>query len=67
MVNGPLKSGFSLDELSKSVRPQDDLFLYVNESWIESTPIPADRSSYGAFEILRDNSEKAIRAIVDEA
>jgi putative endopeptidase len=53
--------------LSTSVRPQDDLFLYVNESWIERTPIPADRSSYGAFEILRDNSEKAIRAIVDEA
>jgi putative endopeptidase len=67
MVDSPLKSGFSLDELSKSVRPQDDLFLYVNESWIDSTPIPADRSSYGAFEILRDNSEKAIRAIVEGA
>jgi putative endopeptidase len=67
MVEGPLKSGISLDELSTSVRPQDDLFLYVNESWIESTPIPPDRSSYGAFEILRDNSEKAIRAIVEEA
>ncbi|MFY9783972.1 MAG: M13-type metalloendopeptidase [Acidimicrobiales bacterium] len=67
MVEGPLKSGFTLDELSTSVRPQDDLFLYVNESWIERTPIPPDRASYGAFEILRDNSEKAIRAIVEEA
>jgi len=67
MVKGPLKSGFSLDEFSKSVRAQDDLFLYVNESWIESTPIPPDRSSYGAFEILREMSEEAIRAIVEEA
>ena len=67
MVDGPLKSGFSLDEFSKSVRAQDDLFLYVNESWIESTPIPPDRSSYGAFEILREMSEEAIREIVEEA
>jgi putative endopeptidase len=67
MVKGPLKSGFSLDEFSTSVRPQDDLFLYVNESWIESTPIPPDRSSYGTFEILREVSEEAIRAIVEEA
>ena len=67
MVKGPLKSGFSLDEFSTSVRPQDDLFLYVNESWIESTPIPPDRSSYGTFEILREVSEEAIRDIVEEA
>jgi putative endopeptidase len=67
MTNGPLKSGFSIEEFSKSARAQDDLFLYVNESWIESTPIPPDRSSYGAFEILREMSEEAIRAIVEEA
>jgi putative endopeptidase len=67
MVEDPLKSGFSLDEFSQSVRAQDDLFLFVNESWIESTPIPPDRSSYGAFEILREMSEEAIRAIVEEA
>jgi putative endopeptidase len=59
-------SGFVVSELSTKVRPQDDLFRHVNESWMERTPIPADRSSYGTFDILHENSERAIRDILEE-
>ena len=60
-------SGFAAIEFSEKIRPQDDLFRHVNESWMEHTPIPSDRSSYGTFDILHENSERAIRAILQEA
>lgn len=33
-----------LDELSTTVRPQDDLWEHVNGPWADSDPIPADRA-----------------------
>lgn len=43
--------------MDQSVRPQDDLYRYVNGKWIENHEIPADRPSDGAFYALRDESE----------
>ncbi len=50
-----------------SVRPQDDFFRHVNGVWINKTEIPGDRPAYGSFFQLRDKSESAIRAIIEEA
>ena len=49
-----------------SVRPQDDLFRFVNGGWLATAEIPADRPSSGAFTTLRDESEAACRQIVEE-
>jgi predicted metalloendopeptidase len=51
----------------RGVRPQDDFFRYVNGGWLQRTPIPADRSSYGSFTELADRSEAALRTIIEEA
>jgi len=67
MADGPLVSGISLDDLSDRVRPQDDLFRFVNERWIARTSIPSDKSNYGTFMILYEESERAIRDIIEEA
>ena len=64
-LSGP-PSGIDVDQLSSSVRPQDDFNAYVNSTWIRETPIPADKQTWGAFEILIDESEKNQRAIVEE-
>ena len=37
-----------------AVRPQDDLFGHVNNHWLQTVEIPADRGRYGAFDVLRD-------------
>jgi putative endopeptidase len=60
-------AGINVDELSAEVRPQDDLYRHMNEKWLQRTPIPSDKAGYGAFEKLRENSEAAIRAIIEEA
>lgn len=63
----PLRSGVDKRGIDASVRPQDDLFMHLNGEWLKHTPIPADKSSYGSFEILADESEANIRAIIAEA
>ncbi len=63
----PLRSGVDKRGIDASVRPQDDLFMHLNGEWLKHTPIPAEKSSYGSFEILGDESEANIRAIIAEA
>jgi len=59
--------GLDTTNFDRTVRPQDDLFRFVNGAWLARTPIPADASSWGAFNELREKSRTAIRAIVEEA
>jgi putative endopeptidase len=63
----PLTSGFDATQFDSGVRPQDDLYQYVNGAWIESTEMPEDKSRYGTFDILNDGAELSIREILDES
>src|SRR5580765_3191693 len=62
---GPKVPGIDAAGMDLSVRPQDDFFRYVNGKWVDSTPIPADQSTYGAFNILRDRAQEAVRGIIE--
>jgi putative endopeptidase len=57
--------GVDTTGFDRSVRPQDDFFAFVNGGWIKRTQIPADRTSAGTFLALRDESQAALRAIID--
>ncbi|MGL4745972.1 MAG: M13 family metallopeptidase, partial [Dermatophilaceae bacterium] len=59
-------SGIDRSMSDVAVRPQDDLFGHVNGRWLVSTDIPADRSRYGTFDMLRDTAEEHVRAIIEE-
>ncbi len=61
-----LLSGIDRSSFDESVRPQDDLFAHVNGGWLASTEIPADKSRYGAFDILADQAEEDVRLLVEE-
>jgi putative endopeptidase len=56
-----------VQDMDREVRPQDDLFGYVNGGWVARTQIPADRALHGTFRILADDAEQHLRAIVEEA
>jgi putative endopeptidase len=60
-------SGVILQNFDRSVRPQDDFYRFVNGHWLKNTPIPADKSNYGTFQMLADEAEKNLRVIVTEA
>jgi len=59
--------GVDLSAMDASVRPQADFFDYVNGTWIKNFKIPADKSSYGVFDTLYDQSQEQIRTIIEEA
>ena len=60
-------SGIDLVGMDKSVVPGDDFNAYANGGWIKATPIPADKSSYGAGAILADETRKRLRALFQES
>ncbi|HEY4210867.1 MAG TPA: M13 family metallopeptidase [Steroidobacteraceae bacterium] len=59
--------GLDLATLQSSVRPGDDFYAYANGKWLDTFQIPADRSSYGAFDKLEDLSEERVRQIIEAA
>lgn len=65
-VHKALSSGIDFANFDKSVRPQDDFYLYVNGTWIKNTVIPSDRTSAGAFYDLREKSRDDVKAIIEE-
>jgi putative endopeptidase len=60
----PLKSGLDLSGFDRTVRPQDDLYRFAGGAWLANTPIPADRSNYGAFIILADQAQEEVRQLI---
>ncbi|MGH3564733.1 MAG: M13 family metallopeptidase [Pseudonocardia sp.] len=62
----PPVSGVDLAGFDRAVRPQDDLFGFVNGGWLASTEIPPDRSRYGAFDVLREKADADVRVIAEE-
>ena len=60
-----VKSGLDVSSFDPSVRPQDDLYRFVNGHWLESAVIPADRVTYGTFIELADRAEQDVRQIIE--
>ena len=62
-----LSSGIDMSNFDTSVRPQDNIYQYVNGTWLNNTEIPADKSNYGSFTELRDISQERVKAIIESA
>ncbi|PSO12218.1 MULTISPECIES: M13 family metallopeptidase [unclassified Sphingobium] len=59
--------GFDAAGMDPSVKPGDDFYLHANGTWAKNTPIPADKSNYGAFNTLDELSRARTRAILETA
>ena len=59
--------GFDETGMDRGVAPGEDFYGYANGTWAKNTPIPADKSNYGSFNILADLSQERTRAIIEEA
>jgi len=60
-------SGIAIDGMDTNIRPGDDFFSYANGKWVAATQIPADKASYGTFDILRDESQENVKVIIEES
>ncbi|MBP7776695.1 MAG: M13 family metallopeptidase [Acidobacteria bacterium] len=61
----PGRLGVDLATFDRSVRPQDDFNRFVNGTWMKTTEIPPDKSSWGSFVELGDKSDAALKEIID--
>ncbi|QDW67618.1 M13 family metallopeptidase [Luteimonas granuli] len=57
--------GIDTAGMDTGTKPGADFFAYVSGTWAENTGIPADKSMYGSFLILRDLSEARVRGLVE--
>jgi predicted metalloendopeptidase len=63
----PKTSGVDITNIDSAVRPQDNFFLNLNGKWLAKTDIPSDKSSWGSFEKLDDDTKPQLRAIIEAA
>jgi len=59
--------GFDVSGMDRSVAAGDNFFDFANGQWVQRTAIPADRSSYGSFNIIYEKTLGDTRAILEEA
>jgi len=57
--------GLDLAGGDPSTRPGDDFFRLVNGSWVDRTPIPADRARYGVDDMLARTAEEQVRELLE--
>lgn len=59
--------GLDLAGMDKAVQPGDDFFRYGNGAWEKATEIPADKSRWGIFSVLADDTLHRTRALLEES
>ncbi len=58
--------GLDLASMDKDVHPGDNFFEFVNGTWLDEFEMPADRTRYGSFTLLREKSEQRVKFIIDD-
>lgn len=66
-ANAPASSGIDVAGMNKSVHPGDDFFEFTNGGWLKATEIPADKSRYGVFTQMADNTRERTVMLIQEA
>ena len=59
--------GFDTAGMDKAVAPGDNFYGFADGAWAKNTPIPADKSNYGAFNVLDDLSHVRTQEILEAA
>lgn len=65
----PLKNvpGINVSFMDKKASPNNDFFRFVNGNWVDITDIPSDKTRWGSFDELRQNTDNDALAILNEA
>ncbi|MCE3280486.1 MAG: Neprilysin [Bacteroidetes bacterium] len=53
--------------IDSSIAPQENFFLYANNGWFKTHPIPSSESSNGIFRTIQDTINEAIKRICESS
>lgn len=59
------KDPLDLSGRDTTVSPAQNFFEYANGTWIKNTKIPADKTGWGSFYIVRDQALQNMKTILD--
>ncbi|WP_373057676.1 M13 family metallopeptidase [Zunongwangia sp. H14] len=59
--------GINLAYMDTTSSPKDNFFRYVNGKWLDSTEIPSDRTTWGSFMELRQETDNDALKILEES
>ncbi|MGB7327403.1 MAG: M13 family metallopeptidase [Rubripirellula sp.] len=60
-------SGIDKSLFSDTVSPGENFYRYANQQWLENTEIPGDKSNYGIFTILDDETREQVRTLIEKS
>ena len=64
------EKGLDFSTFDQSIRPQDDFYNFVNGTWMKTATIPADKSTWGSFNKLAEdtdnNSMTILRSLLND-
>src|SRR6476469_678649 len=52
--------------MDQSVKPGDNFYLYANGSWLKNNPVPASKTRWGSFDVLRQTSLERLKSLAEE-
>lgn len=64
---GAMAASFDVSDLDSKISPCADFNAFVNAKWVAANPIPADKTRWGAFDVLREQSLNTQHEIVEAA
>ncbi|HYK46337.1 MAG TPA: M13 family metallopeptidase [Parafilimonas sp.] len=53
--------------MDPSVKPGDNFYLYANGGWLKKNPVPASKTRWGSFDVLRQTSLDRSKILCEEA
>ncbi|HVF96607.1 MAG TPA: M13 family metallopeptidase [Flavisolibacter sp.] len=53
--------------MDMSVKPGDNFYAFANGGWLKKNPVPASKTRWGSFDMLREESSRRMQTLLEDA